>query len=362
MFECGEAYLLLMRTSHLLGSKCWLEEVWDYLFKSSHESPLPFTVLPTVVFRYSRPAAIFFTDTKNILRKREDVAALSATEILASLESTRKGVVCIHVTEKRARGLSEQDETVKSVGVEYMRAEEIGDFLSGHRKDKGGIVQMFQPGTTEEVTMLRAEWTAWGCKVTMERAAKKVYDRAASLSDRLTTFSPDGHSREHDLDHGTVFKLVERCANEMVRRVGSVLPKVISVWSARFFFRLDTLAGTISLCWVSSLRLGRKTRHGLDPAKLDMDVITTSVTTPRTTCPICAKAFAPSELLPLKMRTVVRSMRTHGHVLDRIERDWTPHHRIPIDRRRATEDDIENLIVGVAAVGWVTLSRTTLSS
>jgi hypothetical protein len=220
----------------------------------------------TVVFRYQRPAALYFTEDGQ-LRSTDDMSELSAEALMNrfSRKDAPEAICAMYVYRERHAASSGDDKSTKDFTVEYMNTSQLHVFLNMRVKDNNGILQHFTVSRGQNNTTVRVMWTPRTCLVESCSNKHRVDDPRVPPADKMPTFDGPPHlTRTHDVSKGLFSTKVRETVLQVVRHVESLLPKGYHVWETTMYWKFAALEKDVQdeavglvLLWCSTVRLFR---------------------------------------------------------------------------------------------------------
>eukprot|EP00961_Rhodomonas_salina_P153096 2061304-Rhodomonas_salina.3 len=305
----------------------WLEQIYGFLVTQNVDTPQHNILVPdTAVFRYQRPAALYFNEDR-VLRISHELGELSADALLnrfTSKDSAPDRICATYVYINRDNN-SEKSDT-QDVVVEYMKPEQLDFFLKHRTKHNNGILQRFVPSKGAYHTAIRVMWTPRTCQIETKSNKHRMDDSKVKMEDRIKTFDGGAEqSTSHTLKDGLFYGRIKDNVVNLVQHVESLVQKNYHVWETVMYFKYcqpekgsEEKTG-LTFLWCSSMRLYKD--EILDLQRLDQfwasamktERLVSKVAPDRErkalACPLSGKVYEPGKGVMISVATMVKYLQ-----------------------------------------------------
>ncbi|KAJ1496418.1 hypothetical protein T484DRAFT_1759714 [Baffinella frigidus] len=312
----------------------WLEQVFEMIATRNPNdlANVAVTVPDTVIFRYTRPAALY-TNEDGVLRASDQSQSLelSAEALVARFarqgkkDRAEEDVCCSYIYIDRQT----EDAGTQNVVMEDMNAKQLSHFLLGRTKENNGILQRFTKSKSAKHSMIRVVWTPRTFQVETRTNQSRMDDTRVSMEDRVATFGGGPHlSQLLDLKDGMLARSIREQVEAIVKHLEALLPKTFKVWETVMYLKYcgGELGGEhgysragLTFLFCSSMRVFKDEVLNLNhledfwaSEQRTERMVSVQAPQPEATglrCPISAKPCTVNRQVPLQVVALVKYMR-----------------------------------------------------
>eukprot|EP00736_Rhodelphis_marinus_P001036 Rmarinus@m.13618 len=236
----------------------WLEALFLYLHTSSpttHNSCAGFRMPCTFVFKYQRPAAMYFIEDGRI-SKKADEKNLQNDFIVEHLSKKAVGneIVAYYIHD------TSPDEAVAAPIIEYFDRDSLNNFMNHRKKESNGIIQQFVKGGPTNNSVIRLWWTPYHSQVEMRVNSYRADDDRVAPAERVVTFDGREHQSEvHIIEDGPIWREANFTCTRILTHIAELLPASYFAKSICLYFKLGP-NDKLYLLWCPQIRLGNSSK------------------------------------------------------------------------------------------------------